>query len=110
MNANTASQGLKFDDGKPPLDLIDAHFLEDVGRVLGYGAKKYDVNQWQKGMSIGKAMAGVLRHCFAILRGEYLDPETKLPHMAHATCGLMFVHWMIRNGKLNVPDDRWGQR
>lgn len=101
-------QGKKLDDGKPALDLIDPWFLEDVGHVLAAGARKYDLNQWQRGMAIGKAMAGVLRHCLAILRGEYLDPETKRPHAAHATCGLMFVHYFIRNGMTSIPDDRFG--
>ena len=102
-----AEQGQKVDTGKPAIDLIDPFFVEDVAGVLTFGAVKYDLNQWQRGMAIGKAMAGVLRHCFAILRGEYTDPESGKPHAAHAACGLMFVHYFIRNGMLNVPDDRF---
>ena len=101
-----SDQGEKKDDGKPPLDLIDAHFIEDVARVLLFGAKKYDLNQWQKGMSLGKALAGVLRHVYAMLRGEMTDPETGLSHAAHATCGLLFTHYFWRTDGFK-PDDRF---
>lgn len=99
--------GQKKDDGKPALDLIDPYFLEGVGHVLTFGAKKYELNQWQRGMAIGKAMAGVLRHCMAILRGEYTDPESGRQHTEHAACGLMFIHYFIRNNMLTTPDDRF---
>jgi hypothetical protein len=104
-----ATQGIKKDEGKPALDLIDAHFLEDVGHVLGFGARKYEPDNWKRGMALGKCLAGVLRHTFAILRGEYADPETGLSHAAHATCGLMFAHFYIRTGAVSVPDDRWAK-
>ena len=102
-------QGIKFDGGKPALDLIDPHFIEDVGAVMTFGARKYERDNWKRGMAIGKAMGAVLRHCFAIMRGEYLDPETKIAHAAHATCGLMFIHFMVRTGKIDVPDDRFAK-
>lgn len=100
------AQGIKKDDGKPPLDLVDPYFLEDVSKVLAHGAAKYGLNNYRKGMALGKALAGVLRHSFAILRGEYVDPESGLSHAAHAACGLMFTHYFIRTGKI-MPDDRW---
>lgn len=103
----TTKQGIKHDTGKPALDLIEPYFELDVGSVLTFGAMKYEVDNWKRGMSIGKALAGVLRHCNAIKRGEFFDPETKLQHAAHATCGLMFIHYFVRNGVFDVPDDRW---
>ncbi len=102
-------QGIKNDTGKPAIDLIDAHFIEDVARVLTVGAEKYDVDNWKRGMALGKALGGVLRHTWAVLRGEYLDPETKLSHVAHAACGLMFVHYFLRTGTVK-PDDRWARK
>lgn len=100
-------QGKKNDAGKPALDLIDPYFIEEVGQVLAYGARKYAPGQWMAGMALGKAAAGVLRHTYAILRGEYDDPESGLSHAAHATCGLMFLHSFMRRGMFDVPDDRW---
>jgi hypothetical protein len=105
--AAVPKQGIKLDTGKPALDLIDPHFLEEVGQVLTFGARKYEPDNWRRGMFIGKALAGVLRHVVAILRGEHRDPETGLQHAAHATCGLMFVFHYIRTGQTSTPDDRW---
>jgi len=102
--------GIKKDTGKPALDLVDAHCLEDVGRVLAFGATKYSTHNWQRGMALGKVLAAVLRHSYAILRGEYLDSETGMQHTAHAICGLMFVHYYIRTGQTDTPDDRWATR
>ncbi len=103
-----SAQGIKHDDGKPPIDLIDAHFIEDVALVLAFGARKYSVDNWQKGMAVGKALGSVLRHTFAVLRGELKDPETGISHLAHATCGLMFTHYFLRTNNVK-PDDRWGK-
>ncbi len=100
-------QGIKYDAGKPALDLIDPEFELAVGRVLSYGAQKYAIDNWKRGMSLGKALAGVKRHINAISRGDFNDPETGLPHAAHATCGLMFLDYFIRNDMLTVPDDRF---
>ena len=101
------AQGKKADTGKPAMDLIDPWFVEDVAAVLTSGAMKYDKNQWQGGMAIGKALAAALRHTYAVLKGEYIDPESGNSHLAHATCELMFVHFFIRKGMTNVPDDRF---
>jgi hypothetical protein len=101
--------GIKHDVGKPPLDLLDADALEEVARVLDFGARKYEPNNWRRGMAVAKALGGVLRHVFAILRGEERDPETGLLHAAHGMCGLMFVaHYQLKG--IVKPDDRFEAR
>ena len=102
--------GIKFDGGKPALDLVDPWFIEDVASVLTSGALKYDVDNWKGGMAIGKAMAAALRHLYAVLKGEYVDPESGKSHLAHATCEIMFIHYFIRNKMTSVRDDRWGRK
>lgn len=88
------AEGLKFDQDKPRMDLIDAYATEELARVLTFGAKKYAANNWRKGISYGRLLAAILRHAFAIMRGEWLDPETNLPHAAHIQCTAMFLTWM----------------
>ena len=106
-NATSPDRGVKNDNQKPPLDLIDPHFEQDVAEVLGYGAMKYELDNWKKGMAVGKLIAGVRRHLNALQRGEYMDPETGFQHMAHAACGIMFLHYQVRTGMVHIPDDRW---
>lgn len=39
--------GLKYDDGKPRLDLIPPDAVMAIGYVMTYGAQKYGANNWQ---------------------------------------------------------------
>ena len=65
--------------------------LLSVGEVLAYGAKKYSARNWEQGIKYSRVYAAATRHLMAFLSGEALDPETRLPHMAHAACCLMFL-------------------
>lgn len=99
------SGGLKFDKDKPRMDLIDPYAMEELAKVLTFGADKYSANNWRKGISYGRLIAAMLRHIFAFLRGEDLDAETGLPHPAHAMCCMMFLLWMMKYKP--DEDDRW---
>jgi hypothetical protein len=84
--------GMKFDHGKPRYDLVPWAALDDVVRVLTYGAQKYADNNWQH--VEGKEQrypAAAMRHISAYLQGQKYDPETGLNHMAHAICSLLFI-------------------
>jgi hypothetical protein len=81
---------IKHDDDKPAMALLPAEALEEVAKVLTFGAKKYSAHNWRGGFGYTRILSAVLRHTFAFLRGEDKDPETGLSHLAHAICGLMF--------------------
>jgi hypothetical protein len=83
--------GIKHDEGKPRLDLLSTSWLEGVGKVLEFGAKKYGPNNWRKGIHTSRLIAAALRHIVAYNRGENLDKETNLSHLYHASCCLMFA-------------------
>jgi hypothetical protein len=87
------SEGLKFDDDKPRWDLLPLNPIEDIVKVLTFGATKYGPNNW-RGVENAKEryFAALLRHIVAYRKGEYKDPETGLPHIAHALCNLVFLH------------------
>jgi hypothetical protein len=65
-------------------DLIPVRPLVYLARVFGRGAKKYAERNWEKGYLWSKTFAALMRHCWAFWGGETIDPETGLPHMAHA--------------------------
>ena len=98
------TQAQKHDGGKPRLDYLDPYALEEVAKVLTFGATKYGAQNWRKGIEIGRLMAACLRHIFAFMRGENNDPETGLSHLAHAVCCLMFALWMLEHRR--DMDDR----
>lgn len=83
----------KFDTGKPRLDLLPTRPLEEVGHVLAHGGQKYGEHNWRTGggFKYGRLIAAALRHVFAFLRGENVDPETGRSHLAHAICCLLFL-------------------
>lgn len=84
--------GMKHDQEKPALQYLSAIWVNDVGRVLSFGAKKYAGHNWRKGIHQSRLLAACLRHVFAFMSGEDNDPETGLSHLSHASCCLMFAH------------------
>lgn len=99
------TEGLKYDTGKPPIDLVDSETILAIATVLAYGAIKYEPHNWRKGIAWSRLYAGVQRHLLAFWAGEEIDPESGLPHLAHAGCGLMFLQWHS-NHRADL-DDRW---
>ena len=83
--------GVKHDAGKLPLDLLPFDALDSVAAVLAHGAAKYEARNWELGMRWGRLFGAALRHLFAWGRGERLDPESGLPHLAHAACCVLFL-------------------
>lgn len=85
-------QGMKFDQGKPRYDLVPWAAMDDVVRVLTYGAQKYSDNNW---LLVEKKEqrypSAAMRHISAYMQGERYDPETGINHMAHAICSLLFI-------------------
>lgn len=78
------SGGFKYDGGKPRMDLIPPKPLLVLGQVYAMGAKKYADRQWEQGMDWGRVYAALQRHLQYFWGGEDIDPESGLPHLAHA--------------------------
>lgn len=86
-------EALRYNEGKVRLDLVPYESVEEIAKVLEFGAKKYSEGNWEKGLSIKKCMASLLRHAFAYMKGERVDPETGLSHIAHIGCNVFFILW-----------------
>lgn len=93
--------GIKHDNGKPRLDLVDPKWLTTVAMVLGFGAEKYSDHNWRGGLSWSRLYAATQRHLLAFHSGEINDPESGLPHIAHATCNLMMLLKLQEKPELN---------
>lgn len=89
--------GVKHDDGKAPLALLDADWIEGVAAVMGFGAKKYSANNWRAGLQVVRCLSAALRHIFKFIAGNDLDEESGLPHLDHAACCIMFARTMWKN-------------
>ena len=83
----------KLDQEKPRMELLDPYFLDQVARVLTFGANKYAAHNWRKGLAISRTLGATYRHLNAFNAGEDIDAETGLSHLAHAGCEVMFTLW-----------------
>lgn len=77
-------EGVKYDGGKLRYDLIPADALEMLAAIYTMGAGKYDDHNWRKGMNWSRPFAALMRHAWAWFRGEDIDPESGINHLAHA--------------------------
>jgi len=68
----------------------------ECAQVFDYGRKKYAEWNWLKGMAWSIPLACAARHLMAMLSGEVLDPESKLPHRGHVLCNLVMLHTYSR--------------
>lgn len=91
VNSNEKGSGARYNSGKPDFSLLPMNTLEDEVRVWMYGAQKYASWNWAKGMPWSVPFACLMRHMSAWQRGEENDPESGLPHLAHAMCNLRML-------------------
>lgn len=85
-------QGRKNDDGKDRWSLLPMRAAKTIVRVLMHGAEKYADENWRH-VSDGRRRyyEATLRHVVAWWEGEANDPDSGLPHLAHAACCLIFL-------------------
>ncbi len=90
--------GRKFDIGKARWELLPWKEVEEIVKVLNFGALKYEVDNWKRVPNGRERYFGALiRHMVAYENGEQLDPETNLSHLSHAGCCLLFLIWFQNN-------------
>jgi hypothetical protein len=97
--------GKKNDEDKPMMALLPFKSLEEIAKVLTFGASKYTAHNWREGFDWSRLESAILRHYSAYQRGEDLDPETGFPHLAHMATDCLFLleHFLLKLGN----DDRW---
>lgn len=65
--------------------------LLEIAAVFEFGRQKYGFESWRKGFAWLRIISACLRHIWAWVGGEDLDPESGLPHLAHAAANLLFL-------------------
>lgn len=94
-SAATGPGGMKYDGGKPRMDLLLSgcpNALEQVSAILTFGAQKYAAHSWQTvPQGEERYLAALLRHLTAHSKGEVNDPESGMGHLAHAACNALFI-------------------
>ena len=100
--------GKKYDGEKPQMYLLPPKAITEVAKVLTFGASKYGPENWRKLDDLqNRYSSAAMRHIFAHMDGEQLDPETELSHLAHALCCLLFkLEIELENAKIEEERPR----
>ena len=95
-----SEQGKKFDGGKLRWALLPIKPIQEIIKVLMFGASKYGPNNWQN-LENGKERyyEAAQRHMTAYWDGEKVDEESGKSHLAHAGCCILFMLWLELTGK-----------
>lgn len=102
---SASDEGRKDDAEKLRFDLIAPEFLEELSKVITFGAQKYSARNWENGMRWGRVFGALMRHLWAWWGGEAKDPETGFSHLAHAAANIMFL---VTYERREVGDDDRG--
>jgi hypothetical protein len=85
-------QGMKFDGGKRDFTLLPWPAVEEIVKVLEFGAAKYSRDNWKHvDDAEHRYTKAAFRHLIAYSNGEINDPESGLPHLAHVGCCILFL-------------------
>jgi hypothetical protein len=103
LESDLHEPGAKADSNKLDLTLVPGELEEAVAEILMFGAQKYSRNGWKHVPDASRRyFAALERHIKAFKRGEDLDPESGLHHLAHATCNLAFLLYFLRTAGTDV--------
>jgi len=98
-NATTETEtsdnvGIKNSAGKDRWDLVPWEELEQVVKVFTHSTKKYEPDNWKTVPNAeNEYFAALQRHIASWRKGEQLDKESGINHLAHAICCLLFLMW-----------------
>lgn len=97
--------GLRYNKGKLRYDLVPTDSMAEFVKVMTYGSIKYAERNWERGQKWSIPYASCMRHLNAWFAGEETDPESGLPHLAHALCNVFFLlSYQLRG--MTTLDDR----
>jgi hypothetical protein len=93
-------QGRKDDAEKPQWALLPWGPLEVVVQLLTLGARKYAPDNWKRVPDAERRyLDAATRHLAEVHKGNLIDPETNLPHMAAVVCNGLFYLWFQLRGQ-----------
>lgn len=109
MGLINKKEALRYNTGKPRWSLVHFKSLEPMVRVLEFGAKKYDTDNWKKGLDRREILDSLTRHLTALIDGEEKDSESNIDHIGHIMCNCMFYQYFT-NLEKSEKDDKAGNK
>lgn len=98
----------KNDLEKVDLSLLPPHFQLYTSLAFQHGVEKYGRNNYLNGMQWSRLYSALQRHLLAFWCQEEKDPESGLPHLAHASASLAML---VEHSARGIGEDnRHGER
>jgi dATP/dGTP diphosphohydrolase len=103
-----AKKGLRYNEGKVRWSLVPVEVLTALANHFTVGAKKYEDDNWRRGLKYSDTYDCAKRHLEAWFLGESHDAETGTHHLISCMWNIValayFEMYPERYGKF---DDRW---
>jgi len=79
---------------KLPVRLVDPCIVKAIASQQKFGMDKgYVKDSWKVKNNIEESLEALERHLLEIKEGNWVDPESKLPHMYAIACRAMYIIW-----------------
>lgn len=88
-------------DTKPPLHLVPPQAIIHMSMAMKAGGIDYGPYNWRDDpIELPTYYSACMRHWMAVLDGEWIDPKSNVPHLAHAMAGCAIPLDARENGTL----------
>lgn len=91
VDESRKTQGIRYNTGKLPFELIPPEVEVALVKVLKMGAEKYAPRNWEKGLSWTETYGSLRRHLNKWMGGEDVDEESGMPHLYHVLANAAFL-------------------
>lgn len=95
-------RSLRYNANKLRWSLVDFESIEEMVKVLEFGATKYTPGNWKKGLNREEVLESLQRHLIQLFSGQEVDEESQSHHMGHILCNAMFYLYHHRNNTFCV--------
>jgi hypothetical protein len=92
--------GIKYDGGKLRWSLLPINEIEDILKVLEFGARKYSPDNWKKiDLALDRYYDALMRHLSEWKKNydkgisNVKDEESGLSTLSHVGCCILFLMW-----------------
>lgn len=98
------SGGIKNDKTKLDWTMLPFGAIEEILKVMDYGARKYERDNWKK-VEPNRYIAASFRHIVAELKGEDYDKESGFLHLSHLACNTLFLLY-LKMKELDITNEK----
>lgn len=85
--------GMKCDKNKDMWELAPWESFEQIIKIMTYGAKKYEPDNW-KNVEINRLISAFMRHLVQWIKGEIIDKESGFRHTSHMATNAVFINFI----------------